>query len=417
MALLTPGAGEPKKRESLDDRLKRVLLILGMMCIVVVGATTLKILMPAIEWTFSILSPFLFALILAYIFNPAVNFLQVKLKLGRAGSLIVLAAFLTIVLCCALGLLVIVIYQLGDAIITVSNSIKAAGEEGNLLKFLPEFAQNFLSRFMMETDQGFALDKQAIEEALNATGVTLQNLATRMAPSLGGGAGLIAGGIAAVVSAVFSFFSLVVFASMITFYFLLDFQHIPRVLRILIPDEKEDRAFHLLKKIDRAVGGFLRGQLLACICVAILASTFLMILGPRKWAILIGCIAGAVNFIPYLGPVFGAGPALIWSVFYYQAPLMLFGWEAPVGKPLHIALIIGAFALIQAIDGVVIQPKIVGKNANLHPLAVLLALLIGARFGVGGMIVAVPVACIVRVLIKELWWDALADQDARVNQE
>jgi predicted PurR-regulated permease PerM len=96
---------------------------------------------------------------------------------------------------------------------------------------------------------------------------------------------------------------------------------------------------------------------------------------------------------------------------------MLFGWEAPVGKPLHIALIIGAFALIQAIDGVVIQPKIVGKNANLHPLAVLLALLIGARFGVGGMIVAVPVACIVRVLIKELWWDALADQDARVNQE
>ena len=98
MALLTPGGEEPKKPELLDQRLKRVLLILGMMCIVVVGATTLKILMPAIEWTFSILSPFLIALVLAYIFNPAVNFLQVKLKLGRAGSLIVLAAFLTIVL-------------------------------------------------------------------------------------------------------------------------------------------------------------------------------------------------------------------------------------------------------------------------------------------------------------------------------
>ena len=64
-----------------------------------------------------------------------------------------------------------------------------------------------------------------------------------------------------------------------------------------------------------------------------------------------------------------------------------------------------------------IQPRIVGKSANLHPLVVLLALLIGARFGIGGMIVAVPVACIARVLLKELWWDALADEDRRANPE
>jgi len=67
-------------------------------------------------------------------------------------------------------------------------------------------------------------------------------------------------------------------------------------------------------------------------------------------------------------------------------------------------LVVALFALIQALDGFVFQPRIVGKSSNLHPLLVMLALLIGAQFGLGAMIVAVPIACVGQVLFKELVW-------------
>jgi predicted PurR-regulated permease PerM len=65
------------------------------------------------------------------------------------------------------------------------------------------------------------------------------------------------------------------------------------------------------------------------------------------------------------------------------------------------------FIVIQSLEGYVFQPNIVGKSSQLHPLAMMLALIAGAQFGIGGMIIAVPIACIVRVLLKEFWWDPL----------
>ena len=74
-----------------------------------------------------------------------------------------------------------------------------------------------------------------------------------------------------------------------------------------------------------------------------------------------------------------------------------------------VVIIIAGFALIQMIDGFVFQPFIVGKQASLHPLAVMLALLVGAQAGIGGMIVAVPVACVVKVLWVNLYWSKRTD--------
>jgi predicted PurR-regulated permease PerM len=67
---------------------------------------------------------------------------------------------------------------------------------------------------------------------------------------------------------------------------------------------------------------------------------------------------------------------------------------------------------IQSLDGFFFQPRIVGKSANLHPVAVILALLVGAQFGLGGLILAVPTMVIVRVLVKEFWWDNKVAEEA-----
>jgi predicted PurR-regulated permease PerM len=68
--------------------------------------------------------------------------------------------------------------------------------------------------------------------------------------------------------------------------------------------------------------------------------------------------------------------------------------------------------VIQSLDGFFFQPRIVGPSAELHPVAVILALLVGAQFGLGGMILAVPLMVVARVLIKEFWWDSRVAEEA-----
>ena len=93
-------------------------------------------------------------------------------------------------------------------------------------------------------------------------------------------------------------------------------------------------------------------------------------------------------------------PAGLWVIF---GDTYATGQEKLIG----VGIIVAFSVAVQSLDGFFLQPRIVGKNAELHPLLVLLALLIGAQFGLGGMIVAVPLAIMVRVVLKELWWDPL----------
>jgi predicted PurR-regulated permease PerM len=115
-----------------------------------------------------------------------------------------------------------------------------------------------------------------------------------------------------------------------------------------------------------------------------------------NYAILIGTAAEVAGFIPYLGAVIGVAPAILiiiltggveWSIklFTFAGVLML-------------------VSLIQAIEGFVLQPKIIGKSAGLHPLVVILALIIGSQFEIGGLIIALPLAGVIRVLVREFYW-------------
>ena len=74
------------------------------------------------------------------------------------------------------------------------------------------------------------------------------------------------------------------------------------------------------------------------------------------------------------------------------------------------------FGTIQAIEGFILQPKIVGRGAGLHPLVVMFALIFGAQFGIGGMIIAVPLASVIRVLVLEFYWLPIERREAELNE-
>jgi predicted PurR-regulated permease PerM len=133
--------------------------------------------------------------------------------------------------------------------------------------------------------------------------------------------------------------------------------------------------------------------------VGVLATIGLMALGLKQYALLIGVITGIGNLIPYLGPVMGATPAVLYVLFSES-------YDTGRERLVYLGLIVALFAFLQVIEGFFLQPRIVGRNAQLHPVAVIFALACGAPFGVIGMIIALPVAAIIRVLLKEFFWDA-----------
>lgn len=389
---------------SLDVKIRKALLILLYLTIFIVVGYILNYLKPLIEFSLTILSPFIIALIVAYMFNPIVAFLQSRFRLGRIAGVILAYAFILLITAGFFSILLPVLYTQAKAgIINIIQNLPGATEKVTSWLSLKvngeelEQAKSFLSQHLnLQSLSGTAGDavRHVADQAASTTALITKAVATSIAVVIG-------------------FFALVVFVVMICFYFLLDYHRFEYIVRVLLPDDKESRVFAIWSKIDKALGGFLRGQLIVCVVVGTLYTIALLAMGMKQYAVLIGFLAGFGNLIPYLGPVAGGLPAAIW---------VLFGTTYGTGeeKLIGIGLILGLSVLVQSIDGFFLQPRIVGKSAELHPLLVILALLIGSQFGLGGMIVAVPLAVVVRVLIKELWWDKLArqeDENKRIARE
>lgn len=171
-------------------------------------------------------------------------------------------------------------------------------------------------------------------------------------------------------------------------YLLYDSETIKRFFIGFIPGNKREAALGLLAEFEQVIGGFIRGQLMVGASVGTLIAIGLWLIG-EPYAILIGAIAGALDLIPYIGPVIAAVPAL--TIAFVTG-----------GFPLAIKVGI-VFLLANQAEGHIIAPNIVSRTIQLSPSAVVVAILIGGElYGIPGMFVAVPVAGIIRVLLLHI---------------
>jgi predicted PurR-regulated permease PerM len=156
-----------------------------------------------------------------------------------------------------------------------------------------------------------------------------------------------------------------------------------------IPPRHRPAILGLLDEIDSVLGGFVRGQLIVAAVVGILATLALLILRV-PYALLIGAWAGLADVIPYVGPFAGALPAGIVAIVDK-------GWGSVIG-------VVIAFSAINQLEGQLLGPRIVSRNVHVPPLGVIFALLIGAQlFGFVGLIVAVPLAGLVRIALIRIF--------------
>jgi putative permease len=185
--------------------------------------------------------------------------------------------------------------------------------------------------------------------------------------------------------------TLVVYAVAVPFmiFFLLkDGREIKKALISIVPNKYFEFSLDLAYKMDVQLGNYLRSQFLDAVTFGVLSTITLWILGV-KYFLVIGLFAGLANLIPYVGPVAGALPAIAVSLF-------------ETGDITKVFQVVLAFVALKLLDDSVIQPTLVAKGVNLHPLLVLLAIIIGGEmFGILGMILAVPATGFVKVVFQE----------------
>jgi predicted PurR-regulated permease PerM len=175
----------------------------------------------------------------------------------------------------------------------------------------------------------------------------------------------------------------------IAFYLLLDLPHIGAQARRLIPTGAREQVLHVAHRLNVAIGGFFRGQLLVAVIVGIMVSVGLAIIDLPFWLI-VGMIAGSFNLVPLIGPWVGAVPGIVIALTTRDFGTAL--WVA--------AIMAGA----QQIDNHFISPMVMQRTVSLHPAAVMLALLAGGTLGgFFGLLLAVPVTATLKVVIGHLW--------------
>ncbi|HLR61077.1 MAG TPA: AI-2E family transporter [Lentibacillus sp.] len=186
---------------------------------------------------------------------------------------------------------------------------------------------------------------------------------------------------------IFDMIIIITVIPVLVFYFLKDFNIIKKYFKNWIPGRYHARTRLLCQSIDEGLGSYIRGQLIVCMFVGVAAFTLFKLLNV-PYALLLALIMGLTNIIPYFGPIIGAIPAVAIT--------------APLSGKLVLIVLAGVFA-IQVIDGNLLSPYIVGKSINIHPIAIIFALLLGGQLsGVIGMILAVPVLAVINVVMSHV---------------
>lgn len=174
-----------------------------------------------------------------------------------------------------------------------------------------------------------------------------------------------------------------VIVPLLTFYMLKDVHRFRDIFLGFFSEQNRPVVEGLMEKMDTAFGGFIRSRLKLCLAVGIGSSIALTIAG-LKYSLVLGIICGICEFVPYVGPIVGAVPALIVGLFF--------------GKFTY-ALV--AILIVQLIENVVLVPRVTGEEVGLHPLTVILAILAGGKLaGAGGMILSIPFVAAVKILIE-----------------
>ncbi len=306
-----------------------------------------------------ILTPFVVGFIVAYLFDPLVT------RLDRHGVSRTLGTSLLFLL----GGLVLVVSIIALVPVLVEQTAR-------LVRLFPQALEIVQNRVIpwVNAQLGVELDIGMLREMAVKHGETIGKV---LAQGLGSVSGTGSAAFVAVMN--------LLLAPVIAFYLLRDWPRVMERIEALLPRRWSDSVVHLVRESDRMLGNFLRGQLAVMLANGITYSVGLTLIGLNT-GIAIGMFAGLVSFVPYLGTIVGVLLALL--AMYIQADSLL---------PLLLVLLV--FGAGQVLETVAWQPRFVGNEIGMHPVAVIFAVMAGGQlFGFFGILLALPVSAVLIVL-------------------
>ncbi|MFF7708658.1 AI-2E family transporter [Pseudomonas sp. NPDC007930] len=314
-----------------------------------------------------ILTPFLVAMLLAYLGDPLVDRLEAW---GLSRTLGVVVVFVVFTLVLVLGL-VVLIPMLARQVVRVYELAP------QMLDWLQQVALPWAQAKLGLAEGFWKFDKikAAISEHMGQTtdivGLVLQRATASSLALVGWLANL-------------------VLIPVVGFYLLRDWDVMMAKIRSLLPRQREKQIVGLAGECHEVLGAFVRGQLLVMLALGGIYACGLMLTG-LELGLLVGVIAGLASIVPYMGFITGIGVAMVAGLFQFGLD-----W-------LHLGLIAGVFVIGQALEGMVLTPMLVGDRIGLHPVAVIFAVLAGGElFGFTGVLLALPVAAVIMVLIRHV---------------
>lgn len=197
-----------------------------------------------------------------------------------------------------------------------------------------------------------------------------------------------AGGLVATIRGFFGGIVSLIIVLVVTFYLVVSEESVNRLFRAVAPEAYQPWLLDLFRRIEKGVGAWMRGMLLLSLIVAAAVYVTLSILGV-KYALVLAIAAGVAEFLPYIGPVLAAVPAIL--IALTQSPLLA-------------VLTAVAYVVIQQVENHVLVPKVMEKATGLHPIVSIFALLIGVKVaGLVGALLAIPAATVIRVVVEDLF--------------
>ncbi|RMQ26577.1 Permease [Pseudomonas syringae pv. actinidiae] len=315
----------------------------------------------------TILTPFLVALLLAYMGDPLVDRLE-RAGLSRTLSVVAVFGLFTLVL---MTLLLVLVPMLAKQLFRLYELAP------QILDWLQHSAMPWVQAKFGLADGFWKFDKikAAISEHMGQAGDIVSIVLSQATAS-----GL----------ALIGWLTNLVLIPVVCFYLLRDWDLMMGKVRGLLPRQRESQIVKLAGECHEVLGAFIRGQLLVMVGLGVIYAAGLMLVG-LELGLLIGVIAGLAAIVPYMGFVIGIGSALVAGLFQFGGDLY-----PMIG-------IVAVFMIGQALEGMVLTPLLVGDRIGLHPVAVIFAILAGGElFGFTGILLALPVAAVIMVLVRHM---------------
>lgn len=335
-----------------------ILLLLGFAIVIFMG---------------EMLAPLLAGVIVAYLLEGIVRMMEGKNLPRNVSVFTVFSCFLTLIFLLVFGLFPLL-----------------SGQIAQLVEKLPDMISRGQKALMMlPVDYPTFITEAQVNQVFNEIGAAVRGLGQKVVSlSL------------ASISSLVTLLIYVVLVPVLVFFFLKDKALIINWLTGYLPKER-GLVTRVWREMDQQIGNYVRGKFAEIVIVGIVTYVVFAIMG-LQYAMLLGALVGLSVIIPFIGAAVVTLPVLV--IAYFQ-----FGWTA------EFAYIMVAYTIIQAVDGNVLVPWLFSEAVNLHPIAIIAAVLVfGGLWGFWGVFFAIPLATLVKAVMNA--WPRSAVEQAEAAQ-